>query len=145
MKESMVNLDIQFDCSGVDWNAISETLRDVGMAHKEPGLHKKAFENSYVTVFVRHENRLIGFGRALSDGAYQAAVYDVAVAPDFQGKGIGTTIMKHILARLPQCNVILYASIGKEGFYKTLGFRKMRTAMALFIKADEMRIKGVTE
>jgi ribosomal protein S18 acetylase RimI-like enzyme len=143
--ESLVEIDIKFDCSGVDWKVISETLRRVGMAYDEPDIHRKAFENSYVTVFVYRGNHLIGFGRAISDGACQAAIYDVAVIPEYQKKGIGTTIIKNILARLPQYNVILYAAPGKEAFYRTIGLRKMKTGMALFRKAEEMKKKGFTE
>jgi len=88
---------------------------------------------------------LIGFGRVISDGAYQAAIYDCAVLPEFQGKGIGTTIMKNILHRISHCNVILYATPGKEGVCQTLGFRKMRTGMAHFKKSESMRERGLTE
>lgn len=137
--------DIQFDCSGADWNTVCETLSRVGMAHYKPDVHRKAFENSYVTVFVYHDSHLIGFGRAISDGAYQAAIHDVAVVPEFQGKGIGTTIIKNLLTRLSQCNVILYAVPGKEAFYEKMGLRKMKTGMALFMKAQEMKEKGFTE
>lgn len=140
-----MELDIQQDCSGVDWKTVSDTLKTVGMAYHEPDLHKKAFEASHTTVFVYHAKRLIGFGRAISDGVYQAAVYDCAVLPEFQGKGIGTTIMKNILQRISHCNVILYASPGKEGFYQTLGFRKMKTGMAHFKKKEVMRERGFTE
>ena len=105
----------------------------------------RAFEASHTTVFVYHADRLIGFGRAISDGVYQAAIYDCAVLPEFQGKGIGTTIMKNILLRISHCNIILYASPGKEGFYQTHGFRKMKTGMAIFKKAGAMREGGFTE
>ena len=88
---------------------------------------------------------MIGFGRAISDGAYQAAIYDCAVLPEFQGKGVGMTIMKNILPRISHCNVILYATPGKEGFYQTLGFRRMKTGMALFKKSESMRDRGFTE
>jgi predicted N-acetyltransferase YhbS len=63
----------------------------------------------------------------------------------FQGKGIGTTIMKTILPRISHCNVILYASPGKEGFYQTHGFRKMKTGMAHFKKGVAMKERGFTE
>ena len=138
-------LEIKTDCIGVDWLTVSETLKLVGMAHYAPEIHKKAFEASHTTVFVYDGGRLIGFGRAISDGAYQAAVYDVAVMPEFQKKGIGTVIMKNILERLSPCNLILYASPGKEEFYETLGFRKMLTGMALFKNADGMKKKGFTK
>jgi len=140
-----MELDIKFDCSGVDWKAVSETLKRVGMAYYEPDVHKKAFKNSYITVFVHSGNQMVGFGRAISDGVLQAAIYDVAVIPEFQNKGIGTTIIKNILDRVSQCNVILYASPGKEEFYRKLGLRKMKTGMALFRKADEMKEKGFTD
>ena len=127
-----MELDIKLDCTGVDWKTVSETLKTVGMAYYEPDVHRKAFEASHTTVFVYHTDRLIGFGRAISDGAYQAAVYDCAVLPEFQGKGIGKTIMNNILSLISQCNVILYATPGKEGFYQKHGFRKMKTGMAVF-------------
>jgi len=140
-----LEIDIRFECSGADWKTVSETLKRVGMAYEEPDVHRRAFEASHTTVFVYHATRLIGFGRAISDGAYQAAVYDVAVVPEFQGKGIGTVIMEKILERLSGCNVILYASPGKEEFYRKMGLRKMKTGMALFRKAAAMTEKGFTE
>ena len=140
-----MKLDIKNDCSGVDWKAVSETLKTVGMAYYEPDVHRKAFEASHTTVFVYYADRLIGFGRTISDGAYQAAVYDCAVLPEYQGKGFGKAIMDNILSRVSHCNVILYASPGKEGFYQKHGFRKMKTGMALFKKNEAMRARGFTE
>lgn len=140
-----MEIDVKRDCAGVDWKAISETLKCVGMAYYEPDVHRRAFESSHTTVFVYHADQLIGFGRAISDGAYQAAIYDCAVLPEFQGKGIGTTIMKNILPLVSHCNIILYASPGKEGFYQKHGFRKMKTGMAHFKKSAAMRERGFTE
>lgn len=140
-----MDVDIREDCSGVDWQTVSDILKDVGMAHHEPAMHRRAFEVSHTTVFVYHADRLIGFGRAISDGVYQAAIYDCAVRPEFQGKGIGKTIMTAILSRISHCNAILYATPGKEGFYRTHGFRKMTTGMALFKNAESMRARGFTD
>lgn len=137
--------DIRFNCSEINWNIISEILKQVGMAYYSPDIHKRAFEASHTTVFAWHAGQLIGFGRAISDGICQAAVYDVAVVPEHQGKGIGTIIVQSILSKLSQCNIILYAAPGKEGFYKTLEFRKMKTGMALFTTPHAMMEKGFTE
>jgi ribosomal protein S18 acetylase RimI-like enzyme len=133
-----MEVDIKHDCADVEWKTVSESLKTVGMAYYEPDVHRRAFEASHTTVFVYHADRLIGFGRAISDGAYQAAVYDCAVLPEFQGKGIGKTIMNNILSRISQCNVILYATPGKEGFYQKHGFRKMKTGMAVFTTPQAM-------
>jgi ribosomal protein S18 acetylase RimI-like enzyme len=140
-----MEVDVKQGCAGLDWRAVSETLKCVGMAYHEPDVHRRAFEASHTTVFVYHADQLIGFGRAISDGAYQAAIYDCAVLPEFQRKGIGTTIMKNILPRVSHCNIILYAMPGKEGFYQAHGFRKMKTGMAHFKKDVAMRERGFTE
>ena len=140
-----MEVDVKQDCAGVNWKTVSETLKTVGMAYYDPDVHKRAFEASHTTGFVYHADRLIGFGRAISDGAYQAAVYDCAVLPEFQGQGLGKQIMDDILSRVSHCNVILYASPGKEGFYQKHGFRKMKTGMAHFKKSAAMRDRGFTE
>ncbi|MGA8832045.1 MAG: GNAT family N-acetyltransferase [Desulfomonilaceae bacterium] len=140
-----MNIHVTFECSGVDWNIVSRILQQVGMAYYEPDVHRKAFENSHTSVFVYDGDQLVGFGRAISDDTYQAAVYDMAVASEHQQQRIGTIIMKHILDRLPHCNVILYAAIGKEPFYEKMGLRRMKTGMALFKKAAEMQKRGFTD
>jgi ribosomal protein S18 acetylase RimI-like enzyme len=140
-----MDVDIVYDCSKTDWKVISETLKKVGMAYEEPDIHRRAFEASHTTVFVYREAQLIGFGRAISDGAYQAAIYDVAVVPEFQKMGIGKMIMEKIMERLQGCNIILYARPGKEEFYRKLGLRKMKTGMALFRNPEKMAERGFTE
>ncbi len=136
---------IQYDCLNIDWNYVSETLERVGMAYFEGEIHKKAFENSYTVVFVFDDDTLVGFGRAISDGVYQAAIYDIAVLPEYQGKGIGRIVIDNITKNLPQCNFILYASPGKEVFYEKMNFKKMKTGMALFLNQKNMQEKGFTE
>ncbi|MHC1683082.1 MAG: GNAT family N-acetyltransferase [Clostridiaceae bacterium] len=139
-----MKLTIQYNCLNINWNYVSETLKKVGMAYFEDEVHKKAFENSHTVVFVFDEDKLIGFGRAISDGVYQAAIYDVAVLPEYQGKNIGSIIINAILECIPQCSFILYASPGKEIFYEKLNFRKMKTGMALFRNAEKMQSRGFT-
>jgi len=140
-----MNYQIKNDCSGVDWQTVADILKSVEMGYFAPEVHRKAFLASQTTVFVYDADKLIGFGRAISDGAYQAAVYDCAVVETYQGRGIGSLILERILARLPNCNVILYASPGKEGFYQKHGFRRLKTGMALFQKKDAMQAYGFTE
>lgn len=140
-----MSLRITHDLSNVNWDLIPEILKKVGMGYFDAEVHKRAFENSYTVIFIYDNDKLIGFGRAISDGAYQAGIYDVAVIPEYQGKGIGKIIIQHIIASIPQCNFILYAAIGKERFYESLGFKKMKTGMALFKNTKLMQIKGFIE
>jgi len=140
-----MNLTIQYNCFNIDWNDVSIILKKVEMAYFEGEVHKKAFENSHTVVFAFDDDNLIGFGRAISDGTYQAAIYDIAVLPEYQGKKVGTIIVNSILKCIPQCNFILFASPGKENFYKKLNFRKMKTGMAFFLNIERMQKKGFIE
>jgi ribosomal protein S18 acetylase RimI-like enzyme len=140
-----MKLIVQQNCSDIDWNLVPKILELVGMGFHEPSAHRKAFENSSSVIFVFDGSKLIGFGRAISDNAYQAAIYDVAVLPDYQRKGIGKLIVDAIVQSLPEFNFILYASPGKEKFYEKLNFRKLKTGMGLFINAERMKSKGMIE
>ncbi len=140
-----MKIDVRTELASNDWQMVAETLQSVGMAHHDPEQHKIAFEASYCTVFLYDQEVLVGFGRALSDGAYQAAMYDIAVIKAYQGQGLGKLIVEKLLEKLQGMNVILYASPGKERFYEKQGFRKMKTGMALFMHRDIMTEKGFTE
>lgn len=136
---------IQQDCTNIDWELVTETLKRVNMGYFDAETHKRAFENSYAVVFIFEEDKLIGFGRALSDGAYQAALYDVVVQPEYQGRGIGRLLVENLLSQLPHCNVILYAAVGKEEFYQRLNFSRLKTGMGMFLNPTAMKEKGFTE
>ena len=140
-----MNLRLQIDTANINWDLVVEILQKAGMAYYTAEIHKRAFSNSQVVVFVFDKENLVGFGRAISDGEYQAAIYDVAVIPDFQGKGIGKMIIQTIVEKIPNCNFILYASPGKETFYEKENFKRMKTGMALFINSERMQRNGFTE
>ena len=137
-----MDLRIQENCENIDWNQIRDYLKLVGMGYHKPESHKKAFLNSFSVVFIFDHEKLIGFGRAISDGAYQAAIYDVVVIPEYQRQGIGRLIMERISQRVSNCNMILYANLGREEFYAKMGFHSMKTAMAKFLRPEVMKEKG---
>lgn len=140
-----VTISLCDSCKETDWPDVEKILKRGGMSHDTPDIHRQAFENSYATVFVFDDACLIGFGRVISDGTYQAGIYDVAVAPEYRGRGIGAAIIKALLEKVRGCNVILYASPGKEPFYEKQGFRRMKTGMACFRDPEKMAEKGFTE
>lgn len=140
-----MNMRVQLGTSNIDWNEVSKILTLVDMGDFDAEIRKKAFENSHTVIFVFDDDKLIGFGRAIADGAYEAAIYDVAILPEYQGKGIGRIIIEGIKNNIPQCNVILYASPGKEKFYEKMNFKKMQTGMAIFVEAEIMQKKGFIE
>jgi ribosomal protein S18 acetylase RimI-like enzyme len=91
------------------------------------------FGNSMFRMFAFDAGVLVGAGRGLGDGRDCACLCDIAVLPTYQAQGVG----KEITARLLRLagghrKIILYAASGKEGSYKRFGFRRMKTAMAVF-------------
>ena len=67
----------------------------------------------------------------------------MAIHPDLQGRGLGTAIvakLKDLSARPQEDHP--YANPGKEGFYRKLGFKPMRTAMAIFPDQDRAIWEG---
>jgi GNAT superfamily N-acetyltransferase len=140
-----VNIKYNSDFDKVDWAEVEGILKSVGMAAKAPDIIRRAFQNSYSCIFAWDNKELIGFGRSISDGEYQAAFYDLAIRPEYQGKGVGAKILKALIDSCPNCNIILYSNIGKEEFYSKYNFRKMKTAMALFQNQNIMIEKGFIE
>lgn len=133
-----MELTYQENCTNIEWEKVPELLSKVGMSFVSADKHRISFENSYAVVFVFEEKKMIGFGRSISDGVRQSALYDIAIDPLYQGHGIGRNIMNKLLSATPECNFVLYASPGKEDFYRRLGFKKMKTGMMLFADSKRM-------
>ena len=136
---------VQKHMEAVDWESVCRVIGEAGLRARPPEVTRKAFENSYQVVFVFAEDQLIGVGRAVSDGVYEAALYDIAVLPQYQGKKLGRLMLEELHKGLEGMNVILYASPGKETFYAKFGYRRLRTGMARFIYAAELQKRGFTE
>ena len=116
----------------IDWDQAVHVFEraPLGAKRRDAAKLKRAFEASYAGLYVFDSDRLIGLARALCDGEYQAAIYDVVLLPEYQGQGLGREMIERLCKQLPVENIILYAVPGLESFYAACGFRKMRTAMA---------------
>jgi GNAT superfamily N-acetyltransferase len=82
--------------------------------------------NSWYSVSIYHNNKLIGFGRMISDGIYQTLICDVMVHPEYQKQGIGKKLMEALLRKCEKEGikwVQLFCAKGKQEFYKKLGFK----------------------
>jgi ribosomal protein S18 acetylase RimI-like enzyme len=128
-----MELEWMFSSDTIDWQELSELYRIAPLGDKKPSDLAISFANSRFKCFVFDSRKLIGAGRALADGIDCSYICDIAVHPAYQGAGIG----KRIVSRLVELShghrkIILYAAPGKEAFYRKFGFRRMRTAMAIF-------------
>lgn len=117
----------------MDWDELSHLYLIAPLGQKSPADLKVSFSNSMYKCFVYEAGKLVAAGRALADGVDCSYICDVAVHPEHQGKGIGKqVVMKLVDFSKEHRKIILYAAVGKEPFYKKLGFKRMATAMAIF-------------
>jgi predicted N-acetyltransferase YhbS len=130
----------------VDWQELSELYRLAPLGNKAPEWLQRAFGNSMFRCIVREEGRIVGAGRAVADGVDCSYVCDIAVLPSHQGQGIGKRIVQRLVdASRGHRKIILYAVPGREPFYRTFGFRRMRTAMAIFENPERAAADGYVD
>lgn len=88
----------------------------------------RALQNSLYGVVVRDGERVIGMCRLVGDGAINFYIQDLVVAPDYQGRGIGSMIMEKMMAYLQQnaphnAYIGLFSVENAKGLYQRFGFR----------------------
>jgi ribosomal protein S18 acetylase RimI-like enzyme len=136
----------EYTTKNIDYNNLSNLYKIAQMGEKLPQNLKIAFENSMYKCFLYNDTKLIGAGRVLADGVDAAYICDIAIDPSYQGKGYGKEIVNKLVKLSKNHNkIILYANVGKENFYKKLGFSKMNTAMAIFRDSDKAKGNGLIE
>jgi len=104
---------------------------------KNPDFLKTLVPNSACFVGAFHDNKMIGMGRALSDLSSDAYIQDVTVLKPFRGKGIGSKIIKKLVAFLKQHHVDWIGLIAKPDtslFYMKLGFETLKDHVPLKFK-----------
>jgi ribosomal protein S18 acetylase RimI-like enzyme len=69
-------------------------------------------------------SRLVGFGRASSDGVFRAVLWDVVVAAELQGQGLGRRIVQGLLSSpaVAAAERVYLMTTNSSGFYARLGF-----------------------
>ena len=97
---------------------------------------KRMLAGSTVTVSLWRGKRMVGFGRAHSDGLHRAVLWDVVVAGDLQGKGLGRRVVEALLTTptIRDVERVYLMTTNSSGFYKQLGFEVIKTQELLVRK-----------
>jgi ribosomal protein S18 acetylase RimI-like enzyme len=85
----------------------------------------KAVSQSWYCVGAYDLDKLVGFGRIVSDGILHAMIYDLIVLPSHQGCGIGTRILDMLIMKCREKeirDIQLFCAQGKQRFYEKRGF-----------------------
>ncbi len=81
-----MSVEIRTTKDNISWESVEGLLSYFGLSQLDTDTQRQVFLNSYAVAFAYDGERLIGCGRALSDGICQAAIYNIAVNEEYQGQ-----------------------------------------------------------
>ncbi len=81
---------------------------------------------SQAAVSLWQGDRLVGFGRATSDGCLRAVLWDVVVCEELKGQGVGRRLVEALLASpaVAAAEKTYLMTTHGEGFYQRVGFSR---------------------
>ncbi|MDT9001833.1 GNAT family N-acetyltransferase [Paucibacter sp. APW11] len=115
--------------SAADFKALYDST-GWGSPHRNPDDYARALAGSWRVVAAYGSDaagkpRLVGFARLISDGVLHAYVNEMIVHPEAQGQGLGSRLLKELLAICQLAGITdiqLFSARGKRGFYERHGF-----------------------
>lgn len=133
----MVNFQFKTSLANDEVIALSQLYTTVGWNGHTPENIALIYHRSTHIVLAYDSNQLVGCGRALSDGIFNAAIYDIVIRPSHQNQGIGQHIIHTLIEALgPLSCIHLISTLGNESFYTHCGFKKLKTGMAMYTNPE---------
>ena len=103
--------------------------RDTGLSPATEAQARAGIHGAWCAVRVRHDatDTVVGMGRVIGDGGWYFHVVDMAVLPEYQGCGLGTAVLEHLLDTIrseapPGAYVSLMADGPGQSLYARHGF-----------------------
>lgn len=101
----------------------------VGWGCYDDNVSQIALDNTFYSISIYDNDKIIGYGRLIGDGICFLYIHDIMVVPSYQNKKIGTMVMNKLIEKIeeikkqnPYLRVYLGASKGKEDFYRKFDF-----------------------
>jgi N-acetylglutamate synthase-like GNAT family acetyltransferase len=118
-----------------DYAQVRQLLADTGWQKRveDHDRFERMIRGATRTVVAVEQERIVGFARALFDGASNGYISTVAVAADRQGQGIGCELVKKVMDVDHPAHItwVLRAGRGSTGFWEKMGFKPSETAMEI--------------
>jgi ribosomal protein S18 acetylase RimI-like enzyme len=107
------------DDHDVDLDQLTVLFNAVGWERRTADRDRLAqlVRGSMFVVSAWEGDRLVGFARAISDGAANAYISTVAVLPEYQKRGIGREIVRRLVAGRDHLQFVLHANANAYPFY----------------------------
>jgi N-acetylglutamate synthase-like GNAT family acetyltransferase len=118
-----------------DYDQVRQLLVETGWQQRvrDPDRFGRMLRGANRTIVAIEDKRVVGFARALFDGASNGYISTVAVAADRQGQGVGRELVKQLMDVDQPANItwVLRAARGSTGFWEKMGFRTSQIAMEI--------------
>jgi ribosomal protein S18 acetylase RimI-like enzyme len=118
-------LTVRIDSSleEIDWVRAKIDLGADGFDNgRSPEALHRSFRQSQHVAIARDADRMVGMARLLSDGVCNAYLVDVWTASSHRRQGIGSSMVRLLLERVPGQHIGLQTD-DAQLFYGSLGFR----------------------
>jgi GNAT superfamily N-acetyltransferase len=118
-----------------EYDQIRQLLINTGWQQRvrDPDRFNRMLRGASRTVVAVESERVVGFARALFDGASNGYISTVAVAADRQGQGVGRELVRQLMDVDQPAAItwVLRAGRGSRAFWERMGFKQSDTAMEI--------------
>lgn len=87
----------------------------------DPARIEAMAKNANLSITARHDGKLVGVARSMTDWVYATYLSDLAVHASYQHKGIGKELIRRTKLAAPQSNVILLSAPAAINYYPKIG------------------------
>lgn len=119
-----MNSNIQYATSGKLYSEeLGQLLQSVNMNAYSEEKRDRIISGSTAYVTARDSEKLVGFGRIITDGATLAYINNMAVNPNYQRQGIGQVILETLIAIANNVTSIYLYTNTADALYIRNGFQ----------------------
>jgi len=125
-------MDVEYQVvASAPLEAIVELYEAAGWWKEDPAAREvipRMIRGSFCFMVARLDGRIVGMGRAISDGASDAYIQDVTVLKPLRGRGIGREIVRRLTEECERARIGwigLVAEPGTQAFYEGLGYHPL--------------------
>lgn len=107
--------------------ALTQLYQSVGWTAytDHPEIMQKLLPGALSYISAWDGEKLVGLIRTIGDGCYILYIQDILIHPDYQRKGIGTTLINRLLEQATGMRQIILSTDNTEktiSFYRSVGF-----------------------
>ena len=121
--------------AGLDPDEFIAVLNDSTLGERRPVGDRdriiKMCNNAGLIITARHNGKLVGIARCLTDFAYCTYLSDLAVCDAYQNKGIGKELVRRVREAVPEAVLILLAAPKAVDYYPKIGMVRHDAAYIL--------------